>query len=169
MEGVPALRELIEKGDYIVKLDLKDAYMVVPIHANSRPFLAFKNLGVTYTYRALNFGLNTAPRIFSKLLRYALEPLRKEGVRLVYFLDDNCILDQDKDKVQSSAKRIIHHLESLGFIINKGKSVLTPLQIQDYLGFTFNTKKMTIKVPEKKIQNLRQRLKQAVVSTQLIK
>ncbi|KAG1446262.1 hypothetical protein G6F46_011352 [Rhizopus delemar] len=62
--------------------DLKDAYMVVPIHANSRPFLAFKNLGVTYTYRALNFGLNTAPRIFSKLLRYALEPLRKEGVRL---------------------------------------------------------------------------------------
>ncbi|KAG1047248.1 hypothetical protein G6F43_010292 [Rhizopus delemar] len=78
--------------------DLKDAYTVVPIHANSRPFLAFQNLGVTYTYRALKFGLNTAPRIFSKLLRYALELLRKEGIQLVYFLGDICILDEDKDK-----------------------------------------------------------------------
>jgi hypothetical protein len=32
MEGVPALRELLEKDDYMCKLDLKDAYTVVPIH-----------------------------------------------------------------------------------------------------------------------------------------
>lgn len=160
MEGVPALRELIEKGDFIVKLDLKDAYTVVPIHPASRPYLAFQNQGTTYTYRALNFGLNTAPRIFSKLLRYALEPIRREGIRLVYFLDDICVLDQDKEQLQASANKIMRHLESLGFLVNKTKSVLTPRHVQDYLGFTFDTKRMTIKVPEKKLQNLRQRLKQ---------
>lgn len=36
MEGVPALREIMEKNDYICKIDLKDAYVVVPIHPHSR-------------------------------------------------------------------------------------------------------------------------------------
>jgi hypothetical protein len=97
MEGVPALREIIEKGNFMVKLDLKDAYTVVSIHHSSRPFLSFQNQGITYNYKALNFGLNIAPRIFTKLLRYALEPLRLQGIRLVYFLDDICLLDQDKE------------------------------------------------------------------------
>jgi hypothetical protein len=38
MEGVPALRDIIEKEDFIVKLDLKDAYTVVPIYPSSRRF-----------------------------------------------------------------------------------------------------------------------------------
>jgi hypothetical protein len=48
MEGVPALRELIEKDDYICKIDLKDAYVVVPIHDDSKGFLSFENEGVVY-------------------------------------------------------------------------------------------------------------------------
>lgn len=44
---------------------------------DSRPYLVFENQGTIYKYKALNFGLNIAPRIFSKILRYAIEPLRK--------------------------------------------------------------------------------------------
>lgn len=55
---------------------------------------------------------------------------------------------------------VIQHLESLGFILNKKKSVLTPLQIQEYLGFTFNTRRMMVTVPDLKIKNLNQRLRQ---------
>lgn len=160
MEGVPALRDLIESNDYMVKIDLKDAYTVIPIHRDSRRFLVFENEGIVYQYKSLNFGLNVAPRIFSKILRYAIEPLREQGIRLVYYLDDICILHQDSSLLQDTAKRVILHLESLGFIINSAKSVLTPSHIQDYLGFQFNTKKMEIKVPDAKIKNLRLRLKQ---------
>jgi hypothetical protein len=38
MGGVSALRELIEPNDYMCKIDLKDAYTVVPIHQGSRDF-----------------------------------------------------------------------------------------------------------------------------------
>ncbi|KAG1462143.1 hypothetical protein G6F46_009464 [Rhizopus delemar] len=92
MEGVPALRELIEKGDFMCKIDLKDAYTVVPIHPESRQYLTFKNEGKIYQYRSLAFGLNVAPRLFSKLMRYAIEPLRYQGIRLVYYLDNICLL-----------------------------------------------------------------------------
>ncbi|KAI9023627.1 hypothetical protein CLU79DRAFT_834859 [Phycomyces nitens] len=35
MEGVPALRDITEPGDLMTKMDLKDAYIVVPIHKDS--------------------------------------------------------------------------------------------------------------------------------------
>ncbi|KAG1142990.1 hypothetical protein G6F37_012541 [Rhizopus arrhizus] len=108
MEGVPALRDLIEPGDFMVKLDLQDAYTVIPIHPASRPFLVFENQGKLYQYKSLNFGLNVAPRIFSKILRYAIEPLRKQGIRLVYYLDDICILSQDAQELAKTAKRLTY-------------------------------------------------------------
>ncbi|KAG1138604.1 hypothetical protein G6F37_010653 [Rhizopus arrhizus] len=40
MEGVPALRQIIEKDNLMCKLDLKDAYVVVPIHPASQQYLS---------------------------------------------------------------------------------------------------------------------------------
>lgn len=161
MEGVPALRELIEQGDFMCKIDLKDAYTVVPIHPESRKYLTFQNEDIVYQYRSLAFGLNVAPRLFSKIIRYAIEPLRQEGIRLVYYLDDICLLSKTKEDLIKTTKKVITHLQSLGFIINEDKSMLTPSQIQEFLGFQFNTKKMKIAVPTPKITKLLQKIRQA--------
>ncbi|KAG0738623.1 hypothetical protein G6F57_012065 [Rhizopus arrhizus] len=99
MEGIPALRDIIEKDDYLCKIDLKDAYVVIPIHKDSQPFLALENRGIVYNYASLAFGLSLAPRIFTKLMRYAVEPLRAQGIRLIYYLDDICILEKSKIKM----------------------------------------------------------------------
>lgn len=72
----------------ITKIDLKDAYVVVPIHKESRQFLSFRHHGEIFQYRSLPFGLSVAPRVFSKLMRFALTPLREQGIRIVYYLDD---------------------------------------------------------------------------------
>ncbi|CEG68961.1 hypothetical protein RMATCC62417_05116 [Rhizopus microsporus] len=50
-------------------------------------------------------------------------------------------------------------------LINWGKSVLTPSQTQDFLGFNFNTKSMRIKVPQEKLNKIIQRSRQAMKST----
>lgn len=114
-----------------------------------------------YQYRSLAFGLNVAPRLFSKLMRYAIEPLRQEGIRLVYYLDDICLLGKSKEELTTTSQKVIAHLQKLGFIINMEKSVLIPSQMQEFLGFQFNTKKMKITVPIQKINRLLQRIKQA--------
>lgn len=80
---------------------------------------------------------------------------------MVYYLDVICILSQDAQELKRVAHKVIKHLESLGFILNRRKSLLTPFQVKDYLGFEFDTKSMKIKVPEKKIKKLIQRMKQA--------
>ena len=42
MEGLQNLKYMLQKGDYICKLDLKDAYFSVPLDKNSRHFFYFR-------------------------------------------------------------------------------------------------------------------------------
>ena len=49
-------------------LDLKDTYLSVPVHRDSQKFLQFLWRNKCYAFQGLCFGLNTAPRIFTKLL-----------------------------------------------------------------------------------------------------
>ncbi|KAG1392178.1 hypothetical protein G6F58_012566 [Rhizopus delemar] len=104
MEGVPALRDIIEKDDFMCKVDLKDAYVVVPVHKASQKYLTFENNNIVYQYTSLAFGLSIAPRVFSKLMRYAVEHLRAKGMRLVYYLDDICVLEKSRSKMRESGE-----------------------------------------------------------------
>jgi hypothetical protein len=75
MKGIPALRQIIQERDFICKISLKDAYVVVPIHPASRQYLSFQNQAQIYQYKTLAFGMSVSPRVFSKLMRYAIELL----------------------------------------------------------------------------------------------
>ena len=41
MESIHCLKSLLQKGDYMTTLDLKDAYLSVPVHKDSQKFLQF--------------------------------------------------------------------------------------------------------------------------------
>jgi hypothetical protein len=88
------------------KIDLKDAYVVVPIHPESKRFFFLPTSRYTmYRYSSLILRLSGALRIFSKLImRYAIEPLRKARVRLVYCLDDLCLLNKDEERSREDLK-----------------------------------------------------------------
>jgi hypothetical protein len=160
MEGIPALRDLVEKDDFMTKIDLKDAYTVVPIHPQSRKYLAFSHRNKVYHYSSLAFGLSVAPRIFSKLMRYAAEPLRQTGIYLVYYLDDLCILTKSVTEAHRVTTQVLQHLQQLGFLINWEKSSIQAKHVQEFLGFVFDTKKMTIQVPTLKLTKLISRIRQ---------
>ncbi|KAG1124801.1 hypothetical protein G6F42_009291 [Rhizopus arrhizus] len=114
MEGIPALREIMEKNDFICKLDLKDAYVVVGLHPQSRKYLTLMNQGIVYQYKTLAFGMSVSPRVFSKMMRFAVEQLRKEGIRLVYYLDDICLLAQTKEEMHKVCTRYINSIAQTG-------------------------------------------------------
>ncbi|CAC5368761.1 unnamed protein product [Mytilus coruscus] len=68
METLRSILKSLKIGDWAVKLDLQDAYFHIPIHKHYRKFLRFSILGKKYQYRALPFGLRSAPRIFTKVM-----------------------------------------------------------------------------------------------------
>ena len=68
MEGIHTLQGLLKRGDWMAKIDLQDAYFMVPIHGEHRGYLAFCLEGITYHFSCLPFDLSSAPWVFTKTL-----------------------------------------------------------------------------------------------------
>ena len=66
METPANLRHSIQKGDWVISLDLTDAYLHVPIHPSSRKFFRFCYQDEVFQFRVLPFGLSVSPRVFTR-------------------------------------------------------------------------------------------------------
>ena len=69
METVASVLLSVREGDFLASLDLKDAYFQIPIHGSSRKLLRFMSEGTVYQFKALCFGLSTAPQVFTRVFR----------------------------------------------------------------------------------------------------
>jgi len=132
-------------------VDLKDAYLSVPIAEEHRKFLRLSWEGKTFQFTCLPFGLCTAPRVFTKLLRPIMAHLHQQGIRSVIYLDDLLLMAQRKDLLISHVAQTVHLLEQLGFLVNQEKSQLSPSQQATYLGFVINSQEMKLYLPQTKL------------------
>ena len=151
MESIMSLRDTIYKGDHMMKIDLKDAYLTVPIVKHHRKFLRFQWQGRNYQFKTLPFGLATAPRTFTKLLAPVITELRSRGLRLIIYLDDILLMASSPDILKSHSQMLMQLLQELGFILNLKKCVLQPTQEIEFLGFLVNSNTLSISLPEDKI------------------
>jgi hypothetical protein len=154
MEGLRNLRDLLQPGDLLVKLDLKDAYFTVPLGRKSQGLVAFEWRAETYEFEVLCFGLGPAPRCFTKIMKVPLQWLRSLGIRLIAYLDDFLLMAQTMSEIIQARDSMIFLLEHLGFVLNHEKSVLEPSQQMRFLGVQINSVTMTLSVPEQKAQKL---------------
>ena len=61
-DGTPrVLRQSVRRGEFAVSLDLTDAYLHVPMHRSAQRFLRFAIDNKVYAFRAMPFGLISAP------------------------------------------------------------------------------------------------------------
>lgn len=60
MEGIHLLADILQEGDWMVLLDLKNAYLTVPVYSPHCHFLQFRWLGRCNEFRVLPFGLCSA-------------------------------------------------------------------------------------------------------------
>ena len=91
------------------------------------------------------FGYSQAPRVFTKLLETALEPLKKQGCQILAYLDDILSLAGSRKESMELTMKLVTQLETLGFSINWKKSTPIPVQTTEYLGLRLNTVAMTAK------------------------
>ena len=75
METAQSVLQSLRLGDWMVSLDLQDAYLQVPVHPASRRYPRFCVGDAVYQFRALCFGLSSAPQVHpphgSSLVNYA--------------------------------------------------------------------------------------------------
>ena len=133
-------------------MDLKDAYLTVPLHPSHQKYLRFTWKGRIFQFSCLAFGLAPAPRIFTKILKVVMGFLRKKGLRLIIYLEDILILNTSRERVLADLEVVIELLQRLGFIINWEKSVLDPAQNLEYLGLVIDSNRLSFALPIAKIE-----------------
>lgn len=159
MEGLPSIPTLLRRGDFLTKLDIKDAFFHVPIASEHRDLFRFVWKGRQYRFRAMPFGLSSAPRVFTKLLKPVVGFLRsKLMIRCVIYLDDLLIIAGTLEESLRATQEAVNLLHSLGFTINWAKSQLTPSHTAEFLGFELDAMTMEVRVPASKISALRKEI-----------
>ena len=109
-----------------------------------------------YQSQCLPFGLSTAPRVFTKLLRPVVGFLRQIGCCLIIYLDDILLLHQDRDQLLCIFLLVNQLFQHLGLLINEKKSLQIPCQQMEYLGFFLCSQSLQISVPLEKIRKIQQ-------------
>ena len=156
MEGIHTMKDLLRKGDWMAKIDLKDAFFSIPIHHNHKKSLRFMFQGKTYQFNCLPFGLSSASWMFTKTLKPALAILRERGVRLIAYIDHLLLLAESKDLILDQVTGMRYLLECLGFIVNIKKSILDPAQVMEFLGLSVDSLAMEIRLPPIKIKQIQE-------------
>lgn len=154
MEGLVTVRGLLRKNDWMVKVDLKDAYLTVPIHPSHHKFLRFLWRDRIFEFNCLTFGLASAPRWFTKIVKVAVAQLRERGLRMVVYLDDILLINESREGVLADLSFLLTTFESLGFIINWRKSDIVPSRAMEYLGVLWNTELLTCALPGEKVDSI---------------
>lgn len=152
MESMATLRELLKENDWMTSVDLKDAFLSVPIHSAHRKLLRFRWQGRLYEFQCLPFGLTSAPRIFTKLMKPVMAILRRRSIRCMIFIDDILLLSQSREELFQITQEFAKLLGLLGFLVNADKSIMTPCQSLTYLGFMVDSVQMTLTLPMEKLE-----------------
>ena len=144
------------QGTTLVKLDLKDAYRIVPVHPDDHPLLGISWEGLTYVDRSLPFGLRSAPKIFTAVADMLAWAIHCEGVRYVlHYLDDFLLLgspgSSEAEQALSSALRTFN---TLGVPVASHKTE-GPSTHLSFLGILVDTDRFQLRLPADKLARLR--------------
>ena len=157
METLSNVRDWIQPNAFCIGLDLRDAFLHIPINPESKKYLRFMWLGEILEWQVLPFGLTCSPRVITKVLKPVIAFLRSMwGILISIYIDDILIQNKDKHTCSLHAQLVVLVMNSLGWGFKPEKCEIVPKQEFLHLGFLFNTVNMTISCPPEKITRLQQ-------------
>lgn len=150
LEDLRTAIKLVTQDCWMATLDLKDAYLLVNIHKDSRKYLRFIFEQKIYEFNVLPFGLNTAPFVFTKITKPIVKLLRTAGMLSTLYLDDWFLLGRTSSDCLLNLNITKKLLISLGFIINEEKSIFVPSMTCKFLGMIISSHEQTLSLPQEK-------------------
>ena len=121
METPETIRTSLQQGEWITSIDFKDAYFHIPIQEQSRKYLRFHVQGQTYQFKALPFGLSTAPLEFTVVVKEVKLMAIHKGIRIHQYLDDWLVRAGSYQVCLQHTQELVQICQRLGWIVNLEK------------------------------------------------
>ena len=126
METITNLRTMLSKDDWIVTIDISDAYLTVPLDKEFKNYVAFQYQDQTCRFLCMTFGLNNAVRAFTKTMKHPAAKVRALDFKVLVYLDDWILAARTRLLCLKQSHFLVNFLQKLGFRINFEKSSLAP-------------------------------------------
>ena len=138
MEKPEKIRACLQAGEWVTSIDFKDAYFHIPIHNQSRKYMRFYVQGRSYQFKALPFGLSTAPMEFTVVARKVKLMALQMGIRIHQYLYDWLVRAMSNQTCLQHTQTLVAFFEELGWLLNREKSELDPKQVFSFVGYHFD-------------------------------
>lgn len=144
----------------LVKLDIKDAYRLIPVHPDDYHLLGISWRGETYI-DALPFGHRSTPQIFSAVADLVAWVLHQHGIKhQLHYLDDFLFREAPNSKETAQILPLVLEIfRVLGIPIATHKTE-GPASILVFLGILIDTNRFELHLPAEKIAHLQSVLRQ---------
>ena len=129
IETPETIRTSLQGGEWVTSIDFKVAYFHIPIQSQSRKYMRFHLQGRFYQFKALSFGLSTAPMEFTVVAKEVKLMALQKGIKIHQYLDDWLVRSQSQEEALVNTQAVVDLTQSLGWIINLEKSELNPPQV----------------------------------------
>lgn len=139
METITQIREMIQEKDWMVSIDIVNAFYHLLIHPDYRQYCRFKALNKTYQFKALPMGLSESPWALSRIMNEFIRKIRAKGIRITCYVDDILIMAQTEQECEQHKTMVLREMDCLGITPNLSKSQLIPNQCIEHLGFRLDT------------------------------
>ena len=154
MQTAEKLRHCLPQKTFFTKIDISDAFLHCPLNERFQKFVSFSMNGSLYFFKAMPFGLNIAPMIYTRLSKYPLTLLHDQGVTCSAYMDDWLIWNQRKEELETQTRLVKKTLLELGFKINEKKSSFVPTKTVTYLGIEWNGESGSLLPSRGKLSNI---------------
>ena len=152
VDRAAALAKMLGHRCILAKIDIKNAYRIVPVHPEDTLLLGMRWQGEIYVDTALPFGLRSAPKIFNALADALSWVLQNSGVRFVlHYLDDFLLLGPpDTAECRQALAVSLQSCDELAIPIAAEK-VEGPTTCLSFLGIEMDTVKWQLRLPQEKL------------------
>ena len=164
METRETIRISLQQGEWVTLLDFSDAYFHIPVHVKSRKYLRFHLQNQSYQFRALPFGLSTAPMEFTCVVKEVKLMAQSRGIRIHQYLDDWLIQAPTKESCHQSTQSLLALCQELGWVVNLQKSELEPKQVFEFVGYQYDLSHGLVKPTQNRWESILQKVQSIMTS-----
>ena len=151
-QNLPSTRE------WVTSVDFKDGYFHIPIQEQSRKYLRFQVQDRTYQFKALPFGLSTAPMEFTVVAKEVKLMAIHRVIRIHQYLDDWLVRAKSLQTCLRHTQMLVKICQDLGWLVNLEKSELEPKQIFNFVGYQFDLRSGRVRPTPDRWQSLQEKI-----------
>ena len=166
IQAMRQFQDQVGRGCWAITYDLKSAFHHLRLHPSAKKFMGFsyrKKVKGRWSkkasfgrFKVTPFGWIRSPEKLQTITKSVCAKWStRDAIKNVIHVDDGCAWADTEEQAQEASNVMVRDLDKYGLELSRDKSILTPTQDFEWVGYRWKLKEFNISVPEPKLGRVR--------------